>query len=557
MSNNPIDEARELVEHRGPLPIETPEDAHEVLEIDEAVEIAERRAQALESEDRAEQQSGAYRARPHEQRADKLKALDNRLKRSAARKLGVAADTLDGRETGRIPDEEWLNVLGPLTDAERVNKRRALVKRELRREKRAADAIRVKESGPYDEGSPHSWVRDVLLKSEPALRDRLTGRGMGESDASPLAVQERLRRHEWDVRSAVAQRSKYGERVRAMLHERSRKDDPELHRKAAAEELRGFTNGGGATASASGGGAAAFVPPELLLKAWAAYRTPFASFAGQCKTEDMPAYGLNLYVPHVTGAMEVTSQTEMSAVAEKAPTAGLIKGAVVNKSGQVEVSQQYLDRVGPGISGDQVLFAQLKMQIDTEVDAYALNQALVEAQTVTNSTASFSFAEASGVGAFLGDLRKGKNLVATTAGTRQKATHMFAPSKFVNYIEAFATTTGGPVWTPGLDDNRLPIRSEGDPQGEGYTGYLLLQLAVFADDNIPTVGTTSYYQVLVAAPATVLLFRSVPVFYVHPETYANTLDAVLGARVYTACVPRWPEGMAALTGAFYKSSIFA
>jgi hypothetical protein len=369
-------------------------------------------------------------------------------------------------------------------------------------------------------------------------------------------VQERLRRHSIDVRRALVKRDRYGKRVAKMLNERSRREDPELHRKAAAEELRGLTSGGGATAAATSG-ASVFVPPELLLKAWAAYRTPFASFAGQCKSEDMPAYGLNLYVPHVTGAMEVTSQTEGTAVAEKAPTAGLIKGAVVNKSGQVEVSQQFLDRVGPGISGDQVLFAQLKMQVDTEVDAYALNQALAEAQTVTNSTATFSFAEASGVGAFLGDLRKGKNLVATKAGTRLKATHLFAPSQFVNYIEAFATTTGGPVWTPSLDDNRLPIRSEGDPQGEGYTGYLLSQLAVFADDNIATSGTASYYQVLVAAPATVLLFRSEPVFYVHPETYANTLDAVLGARVYAACIPCWPEGMAALSGAFYKSSIFA
>jgi hypothetical protein len=30
-------------------------------------------------------------------------------------------------------------------------------------------------------------------------------------------------------------------------------------------------------------------------------------------------------------------------------------------------------------------------------------------------------------------------------------------------------------------------------------------------------------------------------------------DFSLGARVYTACIPRWPEGVSTLTGAFYRN----
>jgi hypothetical protein len=60
---------------------------------------------------------------------------------------------------------------------------------------------------------------------------------------------------------------------------------------------------------------------------------------------------------------------------------GLISSKVVNKAGQIVISQQFLDRVGSGIKGDEVLFQQLKGQIDTEVDAYALNQALVSARS--------------------------------------------------------------------------------------------------------------------------------------------------------------------------------
>jgi len=359
---------------------------------------------------------------------------------------------------------------------------------------------------------------------------------MGEA-----AVEGRLQHHAEDVKRALNRNTKYGRQVRAMQLEELRCEDENLHRDRVRElrgrELRSFGTDGGASATAPGE-ASAFVPPAILLKAWAEFRTPFASLASQCKQEDMPEFGLNLYVPSVTGGMEVSSQVEGQAVAEKAPTTGLIKGAVVNKSGQLEVSQVWLDRVGPGIAGDEVLFGQLKMQVDSEVDAYAANELLVGAQSVTNSTASFELATASGVGGFLGDLRKGKNLVASTAGTRIKATHLFAPSKLTNFIEAFAMSTGGPVWSPTLDDNRLPIRSEGDMQGEGYSGYIVSQLAVFSDDNLPTLGTTAQFQPLILDPQTVLVFRSEPVFYCMPAAYAGTLDAALGARVYTACVPR-------------------
>jgi hypothetical protein len=91
------------------------------------------------------------------------------------------------------------------------------------------------------------------------------------------------------------------------------------------QELRAFGTDGAASVT-SPGEAASFVPPAILLRAWAAHRTPFASFAGQCRPEDLPTWGMTVYVPHVTGGMEVTSQTENAVVGEKTPTSGLIKG---------------------------------------------------------------------------------------------------------------------------------------------------------------------------------------------------------------------------------------
>jgi hypothetical protein len=127
----------------------------------------------------------------------------------------------------------------------------------------------------------------------------------------------------------------------------------------------------------------------------------------------------------------------------------------------------------------------------------------------------------------------------------------------VNFLEAFATTTGGPVWTPELDGTQKG--TEGDPSSQGYTHYVLSQCKVFSDDaeQLQLFGTVAQFQILVARPETVLLFRPpMPTFYCYPQTYANTLDAALGARIFTACIPRWPESICTITGAFYKASTF-
>jgi hypothetical protein len=73
---------------------------------------------------------------------------------------------------------------------------------------------------------------------------------------------------------------------------------------------------------------------------------------------------------------------------------------------------------------------------------------------------------------------------------------------------------GRPLFTPSFDDNNLPTRSQGDPLGEGYSGYVLVGLALMADDNIANYGTTSQTQVVVCRagndPAARGSARSVP-----------------------------------------------
>jgi hypothetical protein len=508
----------------------------------------------------------ANASRRHDRIAGDLGLIRMKTKEGAEAHARRAAQLVIDHGGGIMPPQDYTRYVGEARAAEASFAAiDALEARERSYRKLSKRQARVShEPSPYAQDSPHSWVADVLASREPEFAPSQV-RTAGGSDMSPKAVLRRLDQHGQDIAEALAKRSTYGKRIERMLGESVRCEnahDHEKRSKAAIQsakefrpprrEVRAFGTDGGASSTAPGE-ASAFVPPKLVLSQWASWRTPFASFVTQCKQEDLPPYGLNVYVPRVSGEMEVTSQTENASVAEKAPAAVLTKSAVVNKAGQIRVSQQFLDRAGPGVAGDVFLFQQLQVQLETGLDEYAINQALLEAQTVTNNEA-FKFSEKEGVGGLLGDIRKGKNLLATTGGVRLKASHIFAPSKFVNYIEAYAASTSGPVWAPELDGNQKG--TEGDPKSQGYSAYVLSECKVFADDNLPLTGTSTQYQVLIARPETILVFRSAPVFYCYPETYANTLDAALGSRVYTCCVPRWPEGVATLTGAFYKSSTF-
>jgi hypothetical protein len=252
----------------------------------------------------------------------------------------------------------------------------------------------------------------------------------------------------------------------------------------------------------------------------------------------------------------VSTQSEGAEVSEGDPVSGFSSSSVVTKAGKINVSQQFLDRAGPGVQGDQVLFQQIKEQLDAQVDVFAITQALANAQEVNNA-AAFTLTSASGVGGFVGDLKKAKNKLHDLQGQRLRGTHCFAIGDFVDHISSYADAQGRPVFSPSFDDNRLPIRSTGDTLAEGYSGYVLVGLALVADDNIPNLGTTGFTQIIVTRPETILLLEGPAVPYCYPPSLANQLDAVLGLRSYVAVVLRFKEAVSTITGKTYEASQFA
>ncbi len=443
------------------------------------------------------------------------------------------------------------------------------------------------EPGPYDPNSPASWVADVLASRREPSSEALAQRNAGV-DMRPAAVGARLDQHALDIQAALRRGGEYGRGVEAILREHGRqrvaeafkdadRSEPGFAERMAGEhesrtletvgalrafrgrtqtELRAIGTDGGISATAPGE-AAAFVPPAIALAVFGEYRSPFASFATACKSEPLPEWGLHVYTPQVTTGSTVTSQTEGGEVTKASPVVGLNTSEIVTKAGAVQISQELLDRSGPGISGDVFMFTQIKNQLDGQVDVFTLSQALSGASTVEDN-GTFKIAETSGVGGFFGDLKKAKAKLADAAGVRLKATHCFAIPDLVGYIGAWADAQGRPILVPDFDDNQLPLRSTSDPAGEGFSGYVIEGCALFENANIPTVGTLPRTQVLVARCADILVFAGAPIPYVFPETYSTSLQAELGVREYVAVVAKHGgSAVATITGGAYQTANFA
>jgi hypothetical protein len=482
--------------------------------------------------------------------AEKIGLLRLRPATSATGHLDRAVDLQVKYASRRMPDDEFKQYNG-LVDTVIRSYERDRKLGEIEADYRSLVASDQRDVCPYAEGSPYSWVQDTLamLSSDPVFADR-----------NAPGFQERLSRHGRIVARAVDMGTKHGKAILAGYAQTFRQQDVTQNKKVLERQLREYrttvTTGGGATASASGGGAAAFAPPAFLLDQWAVYRSPASTFVGQLDDSTaLPEFGMQVYVPSVSTGAAAGEDTEGNTTTTGSPVTTYLSGAVEQFAGQVITSQAVLDRCGPGIGGDVWLFQQVKNQLMAPVDVYAITQATANAATVTNN-GSFSLATASGAGGFIGDLKHCKSKLTDQAGTRLRGTHCFAVDNFIDYLGALADAQGRPLIVPAFDDNRLPIKSVGDPIAEGYSGYVLNGLALFGDSNIPTTTTANLNQIVVCRADAILHLQSPVAMFVRPQFQAGNLEPTVGAYVYATTIPRWNSAVAVLGGGAYAASTF-
>ncbi|MCU1490425.1 MAG: hypothetical protein JWM85_1830 [Acidimicrobiaceae bacterium] len=511
-----------------------------------------------------------------EKRSKAVKELD---------KLRAALKQESGEDRDLTPEEETRSdeLISVLDEADKeldeLDKR---VKEETKREKRAKrisearDTIKSADAGGgaavkdepmvYGEGSPNSYIADLCRRSWM----NNTGSDGGATD--------RLIQWSHQVEREFAQRSDFGKKAELQLRETDRelgvsavqkrmRDYEERGRTALEDkphemEVRtGIATGGGATGSASGGGGAAFVTPVFFVSQYAPYREYGRAFIDQCNAQPLPDYGMEVYMPAVEGPAEVKAQTEAEAVAEKVPTAGYLSGALKTEAGQVIVSQQLLDRAGPNFAFDKLIFDQLERDYAPRVDKYVLTEALAGALTQpwAGSSESFVLLEKEAAGGLYGQIAKAKAAIRTTEGTVLNPTHLFLAATRWEQIAAWADGNARPLVVPGYAgpfNAAAGGSAQGDEGIEGSTGYRLVGLPVFADQNIPAFGTIGADQVIVGDLAEVYVYEGNKVPRVIPQTYAQNLQTLLQLYAYITCIVRYPKGIVAIHGPALKTPVY-
>ena len=395
--------------------------------------------------------------------------------------------------------------------------------------------VSVNEPRTYGPGSPNSYFADFVRSSDRNFK--------GHREAC-------LRLDQWSAEVAGEMRdpnSAEGKRAIEVVKNTNREADPRVAAEAI-DRARSFTasevRNGMDTTSGSGG---SFVTPQYFVSEYAPFRNFGRVFADQANKQDLPDYGMTIYLPHVTGAAAVSAQgTQNSGVAETDPTAGYLSTSLTTNAGQVTVSQQLLDRAGPNFAFDKMVFDQLQRAYNATLDIYVLTQALANAGTLSLS----SFTPQT----FRSKVAGAKAAIKDTNGTVLPATHIFAPTANWEWITAQTDSTSGRPAFPESVNGPFNAFGSGDPApvAEGYSGYKVAGLPVFEDANIPTASSNN--QVLVTNMDEVWFWEGDLVTRTVPQTYANNLSVLLQVYAYVGCIVPYSAAVQAIQGAAFPTS---
>ncbi|MGI8753901.1 MAG: hypothetical protein ACR2MN_16625 [Acidimicrobiales bacterium] len=241
----------------------------------------------------------------------------------------------------------------------------------------------------------------------------------------------------------------------------------------------------------------------------------------------------------------VTQQgAENTAVANVTPTGGYLTANLVTAAGEIDLSQQLLDRAGPE-SFDQLIHAQLMTQLYTDIDAYCIAQAIAGGGTVTSTGATL-------IPGLWGDVAKAGANMLTAPGQLRDPTHLFMTPTWHQYATAQVDLQNRPLMTPVPAGADLPITSPDGATPVGYTGERILTTAVFRDGNIPAAGANT--QMLVAHMPEVFTLVSEPALDVFPETLAGSLSVVARLYAFVGVIVRHTAAVQTVTGTLYPAA---
>jgi hypothetical protein len=347
--------------------------------------------------------------------------------------------------------------------------------------------------------------------------------------------------------------------ARERLHRYATVDVPAMPQKYVRQALLDADPARGATVtgeqrtalSTAVGFSGELVVPQWLTELTPIYRPTLCSVRTQISQHPLAPYGMVVQIPNLTGASGVGVQVQLQGVTETNPTTGFLANGsapfftanVSPLSGKITVSAQAFERGGDdAVTFDELIFRQLKADLEEVQNTQAIAAILLSlAGTVTDSSSLTTTL-------FWGDLATAKQDISTASGVRAVASHIFASSDVVNWLQQQVDSEGRPIFTPDLPE---VAAAHGTPELDANTGFVLQGCGLYVDDDIPTAST--YPQVIVSRAADVLGFEGVPIPAVFSQTEAGHLSYVVTLRSYCAYVPLYSSS-AVLTGSAYNVS---
>ena len=362
---------------------------------------------------------------------------------------------------------------------------------------------------------------------------------------------ERQQKHAVEVTRDAINDPKMRERVILSGREAMRADPTAASRfvnevRARAMEVRAMTTGSG-----SGG---SFVTPQYMVDEWAAFRQFGREFADITHKNDLPDYGMTIYLPHVTAAAGVATQaTQNTGITETDPTAGYLSSGLNTTAGQVTVSQQLLDRAGPGIQFDRIVFTQLNRAYALKYDTVVLTAALANAGTVTNSATGTTGVDV--VTSLYSDVAHAIANMADTAGTVLSPSHIVMTALLWHWLQSQVDTKGHTLLTPEYAGAFQAIAATIGKENvvpEGDTGFMVQSLPVVKDSNVPVA--SSHSKIVVVDSSEVWTWEGPLVPRTIPQTYAQNLSVLLQVYSYNATIVRYQKAVQSISGARYASA---
>ena len=381
----------------------------------------------------------------------------------------------------------------------------------------------VREPRTYSADSPNSYFADVVRSTSTAWHGH---------------------------HGAVARLVRHGQEVEAKLRDKPKSAEARrVQRELRNRDMQGVVETrSGVTSSTMAG----FTTPQYLLNDYRLYRENPPSFLEQLNVQDIGEFGLQMNVPVFSGGAAVASQSEGYGVVEADPTTEYITESLSTYSGQVLVSQQLMDRAGPGATFDTFVFAQLMQEWEAAVDLSVINAALAGATSITRASAATP-----AIAGLMSDVLKARSDLETAAGVHLRPTHVFFDPEQWAYWASIVDSEGRPVLVPTPRQADMPMRApvtDGDGDAHippaGFSGYALAGVPVFTDNSIPSASSDSQI-IVMSASAVVPFVQKEPTLVAFDQTKANDLQVLVRLHGYATTLVLHPAGVAKISGGAY------